>query len=107
MDKYTKAVLAVVAITLASGCASTRDPISDDLSYKPEKMTIEGVDIYVKKMKGNNAWRATEDDIWRWAMDPNIYRRNVLAIEKVTNCKVDRASILNFNVSTSATVICD
>lgn len=39
--------------------------------------------------------------------DPTVYSRNVRAIEAISQCKVDMASITNEYLSTSAAVICD
>lgn len=39
--------------------------------------------------------------------DPTVYARNVRAIEAVSGCKVDLASVINNYGSTTASTVCD
>jgi len=68
---------------------------------------VEGIKHVVKTMKASNSYLAHETPPWGGLIDPNYYRKNVLAIEKVTGCIVDRVTIMNQGLATYAAVVCD
>lgn len=56
-----------------------------------------------------NMWLASHklsDKVSMFPNDPQIYRRNVRAIESFTGCKVDPVTIDNVTTQTYAAVVC-
>lgn len=92
-----KIVTLIVPFFLLLGCATTGEKVD---------VTVEGIPHVVKKMKAEGGWMAHEKDLWGGFIDPKSYKLNVLAIEKVTGCKVDPYTISNQGMATTAFVEC-
>jgi hypothetical protein len=71
-------------------------------------VTVNNVPVQVQKMAGsdNDAWAAAKDDFWGGFVDPKDYERNIIAIEKVTGCKVVGNTVTNAGMRTTALVYC-
>ncbi|WP_412505862.1 hypothetical protein, partial [Roseovarius sp. SYSU LYC5161] len=101
-DMRKSTVIAFAAFTGLVACAA-------DYQSK-QKVVVEGEAHLVFKMNAQpNAYQAREEEFF-WDggyLDPNDYRKNVLAIEAATGCTVIPSSILNKGVITQAAVSCD
>ena len=89
----------LIGCVLLSGCATTGVEYSVDVEGDPHK---------VKQLKGNpNGYVAHETNLLGGWIDPEDYRRNIIAIEEATGCKVDPTTITNQGLQTTALVICE
>ena len=69
---------------------------------------IDGLEHTVLVMKEENSFLARRTDWWKIVtIQPSIWRRNILAIEKYTGCKVDVRTIKNGAEQTIAMVQCE
>ena len=94
-------IFAFGAVVLMSAC-----DLSVDTNTRKE-VTIEGVPHYVWKMHGKSeSYVSHETNLMGGLIDPNDYRRNVMAIEAVTGCSVDPRTIINSGMQTRALVTC-
>lgn len=85
---------------IISGCSAVTGPATI--------VFVEGEEHAVIRLKSNaKGYRAHETNIWGGWIDPEDYRKNILAIEMVTGCKVDRDTIVNSGLLTDALVVCD
>lgn len=91
--------LLLLMLVVISGCATTGKAIP---------IQIEGVDHIVKRMKSDEfSWWAREKSLVGGFIDPNDYRQNIMAIERVSGCKVDLRSVMNKGLETIARVNCN
>jgi hypothetical protein len=99
MSSAIKSSFLFLGYLLLSGCSTT------GLEYR---LKVEGEPHVVKQLKGNsNSYVAHEESTLGGWIDPNDYRRNILAIEAATGCIVDKTTIINEGLQTTALVICD
>jgi len=97
-------MLPLVGVLGFAGC--TDGPVVD---YDARQdVVVEGVPHVVFPMlSGPNNYQAREASLMGGLIDPNDYRQNILAIEAVTGCTVNRGSVINQGLITMAAVICD
>ncbi|WP_435137678.1 hypothetical protein [Pseudopelagicola sp. nBUS_19] len=92
-----------ISTSLLFGCM---DGLSVDYDSRRD-VVIEGVPHVVFALRvGGNTYYARESDLTGGRVDPNDFRQNVLAIEAVTGCQVDRSTITNAGLVTTAQVKC-
>lgn len=78
-----------------------------DVKHNSRKeVTVEGVPHVVYEMKANKSYKAFEQDLTGGFRDPNDYRQNVMAIEKVSGCRVVPETVTNQGLQTTALVEC-
>ena len=72
------------------------------------EVSVDGVTHVVGKMRGeaDNNYVAQWKNLWGGRINPNIYVRNIKAIELVSGCKVINNSIVNQGLVTMASVEC-
>lgn len=96
-----RAIILLPCIAFTSSC--TESQFADNVAI----VEIEGHQIRVQKNKGDN-------DIWGAlhlrapffpVPDPEINRRNVVAIEAVSGCKVDPTSLVHLGKSVASTAV--
>ena len=98
-----KHIALAISTILLFGCI---DGLGVDYDSRRD-VVIEGVPHVVFEMRaGGNTYHARERSTVGGLIDPNDYRQNILAIEAVTGCPVDRSTILNKGLVTMAAAKC-
>jgi hypothetical protein len=98
-----KHIALAISTILLFGCS---DGLGVDYDSRRD-VVIEGVPHIVFEMRaGGNTYQARESSLLGGLIDPNDYRQNVLAIEAVTGCPVDRRTIINQGLVTIALTKC-
>lgn len=93
-----KRLILLTATFFMIGCATTGETIH---------IQIEGVDHIVKRMKSDEfSWWAREKSLLGGFIDPNDFRQNIMAIERVSGCKVNLGTVRNNGLETIARVDC-
>ena len=93
----------VAAMSCLAGCA-----VVDEKPADTAIVTVsEGVDIVVNH-EGNGLWTAdpkSPSAYRRWGMESGD-ADDIAAIEMHTGCKIDRNTLVNFNLTVRARVLC-
>ena len=66
---------------------------------------VDGKEIHVWQIQGENAYEAFEYDPLGGFIDPLANKRNIIAIEKATGGKIDQLSLVPGAVLTRAVVV--
>ena len=94
-----KIAWSVIFFSAAGGC---------DINYSSKStIEVEGDTHTVMRMVASDeAYVAYPSDTIGGFVDPNDFRKNILAIEAVSGCTVVTGSVVNSGAQTKAAVVC-